>query len=137
MIRNPRTVFLSCAAALTAAVLVVLAADPAAADVLSETVITIPPVWLPIVVGILTPELTGLATKLSASSGTKAIVGLVVVIVGVLVERLISGPITGQQLWELFQATAVTHVVAFWGLTRHLGGGATVTQRATPEIGVG
>lgn len=85
------------------------------------------------------PVLTGLATKLEASPGTKAVVGLALSAAVTALATIVDG----QGVFEprtslmLFASTFVTHVCAYYGFLKPVGGGAAPGAKATAGVGIG
>lgn len=89
--------------------------------------------------GTAVPVLTGLATKLQASPGLKAIVGLALAAAVTVIATIVDG----QGVFEprttlvLFVTTFVTHVTTYYGLLKPIGGGAAPGAKATADVGIG
>lgn len=84
------------------------------------------------------PVLTGLATKLQASSGLKAFVGLVLSAVVTVLAMIAQhdGTFVAANALLLFATTFAAHVTTYYGAWKPLGGGAAPGAKATADIGL-
>lgn len=89
--------------------------------------------------GTVVPILTGLATKLSATPGTKAVVGLLLSTAVTLVAAVVNarGVFVAEELAVLFATTFTAHVTTYYGLWKPVGGGAAPGAKATAGAGLG
>lgn len=89
--------------------------------------------------GTAVPVLTGLVTKLEASSGMKALVGVVLSAVVAVLAAVVQGNGVADPnvLIPLFIATFWTHVTTFYGWWRPVGGGVAPGAKATAATGIG
>lgn len=95
--------------------------------------------WLvSLIGGAAVPVLTGLATKLQAAPGKKALVGLVLSAVVAVLAMIANsdGTFVPAEAITLFAATFVTHVTTYYGLWKPVGGGAAPGAKATENVGV-
>jgi hypothetical protein len=95
--------------------------------------------WLvSILGGTAVPVLTGLATKLQATPGKKAIIGLALSALVAVLAMIANGNGTFivAEAVTLFASTFVAHVTTYYGLWKPVGGGAAPGAKATSEIGV-
>jgi uncharacterized membrane protein len=106
-----------------------------------EEQISLSPLVISLLIGAVTPLLTGLIVKLKAASGTKALVGLGLVAAGAGVNFVVAanGVFALEDLVILVAATFVTHVSTYYGVWKPVGssteGAPTLT--ATPDFGFG
>jgi hypothetical protein len=111
----------------------ILAADIATSIQLSPLVITL-------LIGTVTPLLTGLIVKLQASSGVKSVVALVLVAVGAGINYVVSnnGTFDLASLLVLVFATFVAHVSTYYGVWKPIGNkDGSPTMNLTPDFGIG
>lgn len=95
--------------------------------------------WLvSLIGGSLVPVATGLATKLSAAPGKKALIGVAlsaaVTVLAYIVDQ--QGTFVPQAALLLFAMTFSSHVVSYYGAWKPLGGGAAPGAKATAEVGI-
>lgn len=140
-----------CACALVSAfgfVLTLIFAISAHAEVTNETVatpavpaiVTLQPWIIAILVGTITPLITGFVTKLSASSGVKAIVSLVLVAIGTVINMIVTnnGVFTVRDAVVLFATTLVAHMASYFQVWEPIGTPRTTfTNEWTADIGIG
>lgn len=92
--------------------------------------IQLDPWILPILVGTLTPILTGIVTRFDARPGTKAITGLVIAGLAAAAIEVVNwltttgGSFQVRAVAVLFLATFATHLATYYGIWRPVGGGA-------------
>lgn len=103
--------------------------------------ISLSPLIVSLLIGVVTPLLTGLIVKLRASSGTKAIVGLGLVAIGAGINFVVSanGVFALDDLVILVATTFVAHVSTYYGVWKPVGSSndGAPTMTATPEFGFG
>ena len=107
---------------------------------MSETTVILDPVVMSAVVGVVIPILTGVITKLRASTGTKAIVAIFLsVIAGALSEIVAGGGTFDPRTMALATASAfVANVASYLGVWQPIGSTRDVPlARATAEYGIG
>lgn len=88
--------------------------------------------------GTAVPVLTGLATKLQAEPGRKAIVGVALSAAVAVLATIVDGDgiFEPRTTLMLFVSTFVAHVSTFYGFWKPVGGGVAPGAKATAEIGV-
>lgn len=86
--------------------------------------------------GTISPVLTGLVTKLGASSGTKALMALIITALIAVVDAVVNanGAFNPSALVTLFVVTFVAHASSYWNFWRPVGVPGVL---ATAEFGVG
>lgn len=92
-----------------------------------------------VLIGIVLPLLTGLATKLKATSAVKVIVNAVLIAITGIFTTLASEPEAGLPLYDTFYAIALA-AASSWGTYARIWKPLGVTdyiQRQTSEIGIG
>lgn len=124
------------------AALVLGLAGPAGAEEVTKAVpstVTLEPWVVAIIGGTLIPLLVGVATKLGASPGLKAVIGLVLVAVVTALNVIVTnnGTFVIRDVVVLFATTFVVHVASYYGLWKPIGGGAAPGAEATKNFGVG
>lgn len=89
--------------------------------------------------GTAVPVLTGLATKLRASPGRKAFIGLALSAVVAVAASVVNGGGVFEldKLIPLFVTTFLMHVSSYYGWWKPVGGGAAPGAQATAGIGIG
>lgn len=103
--------------------------------------IELSPVVISLLAGTVTPLLTGLAVKLRASSGLKAIVGLVFVAIAAGTNFVITsnGSFKIDDLAIIVFTTFVAHVSTYYGVWKPVGSSTdgSPAMTATPDFGFG
>lgn len=112
-------------------------ASPAFAEEVTKAVpstITLEPWVVAIIIGTITPLITGLITKLSASSGLKALVNLVLVAVGTVLNLIVTngGVFVVRDALVLFACTFVANVASYAGVWAPVG-----AKNILPDKGIG
>lgn len=108
------------------------------ADLSSE--IQLSPLVISLLIGTVTPLLTGLIVKLQASSGVKSVVALVLVAVGSGINYVVSndGNFDLASLLVLVFTAFVAHVSTYYGVWKPIGNPAgSPTMNMTPNFGIG
>lgn len=133
--------------ALLAAMIALIFNAPAYADVTvngpaTETMpatVTLEPWVVAILAGTVTPLITGLITKLGASSAVKAITGFVLVAIAAVINTILNsnGMFVVRDVVILFATTFVMHVAMYAGVWKPLGGDGAPTAHIKPDWGIG
>lgn len=116
--------------------------NPAFAEQVTEAVpstYTLSPWILAIVTGTVTPILTGLVTKLGASSPVKALTGFVLMALGTVINLIVTnnGTFVIRDAIVLFATTFVVHAAMYLNLWKPVGGGAPPGAKSTANFGIG
>lgn len=103
--------------------------------------IELSPIVISLLAGTITPLLTGLAVKLQASSGVKAIVGLAFVAIAAGTNYVITnnGSFKVDDVAVIVFTTFVAHVSTYYGVWKPVGSSnaGAPTMTATPNFGFG
>lgn len=114
----------------------VVSSDPSG---VTPAAITLQPYVVAIIIGTITPLLTGLITKLGASDGVKAIVSFVLIAIATVLNQIVHD--NGTFVWRdtiiLFATTLVMHIATFYGIWSPMGHGPAPTAKLLPDVGVG
>jgi hypothetical protein len=103
-----------------------------------DTLITLPVWWLPILIGAVTPWLTGLIVKAEASKATKGWVATALVAAGTVLGSIIetNGQFLVRDIITTFVIALVTHQGTY-GVEKALGNGVHPMLKAVPGGVVG
>lgn len=117
--------------------LVLFLVSPALAEQVTQAVpstVTLEPWVVAILVGTVTPLITGLLTKLSAASGVKVLVNVVLVALGTVLNLIITnnGTFVVRDVIVLFACTFVANVASYAGVWAPVG-----LKNPLPEKGIG
>jgi phage-related holin len=128
-------------------ILLMIFFSPAAhADVVSNqptgvtpTTVTLQPYVIALLVGTVTPLLTGLITKLGASNGLKAFTSFVLIAIATVVNQVVSmnGTFNVRDTIILFFTTLVAHAASYLQIWEPLGEGKAPTATWLPNKGFG
>jgi len=105
-----------------------------------DTIVVPDPTLILILIGAVTPLITGLLTKASASGTVKSLVAVALTLVGAVITWVIEhdGGFTVKEFVVWFAIVFVTHVATYYGAWKPIGGGTgSFTMNATPNFGVG
>jgi hypothetical protein len=98
-----------------------------------DTVITLPEWWLPLLIGVVTPLLTGLITRVTASPATKAWIGVLLVaalsVIGSIVDA--DGAFVVRDVVATFVLALVTHQSTY-SIEKAMGNGVHPVQKVVP-----
>lgn len=89
--------------------------------------------------GTVIPILTGVATKLDAAPGKKALVSLGISALVTVLNSIVytNGAFVLRDMVVLFVTTFTWHAAWYQGFLKHVGGGAAPGALATADIGIG
>ena len=103
-----------------------------------DTVITVDPILWSLLIGSIIPIIVAVATKLQASGGLKAILGIVLGVVGAAVVTLNQTAPDGSFSWKLLAFTAATAIITT--VTTYVGAWKPVlaiNEQTAPNFGLG
>lgn len=122
------------AAVVASTVLAVLfTAGPAYAADVAERAITIPPLWLPVIAGLVVNLATAITTRIDARSWVKAVVALFFTAVAALIQNVMAaGGVLNETMFNTFVVTFVFTVAEYFGIVRP----TRVPEVMAPAVGV-
>lgn len=103
-----------------------------------DTVIIVDPILWSLLVGSIVPIFVALSTKLQASSGVKATIGILLSLIGSIVITMDNIPNKGTFSWRLLAITSATAIIAqvaaYVGAWKPI---LAINTKAAPTSGIG